>query len=460
MVDNCSNFWGCYLVDIDTSQLRRSSLTSEDNNGIYTTFKQMVDNTFKKKYCLSQVTTCGSEANLNAIIALTDGDTNRCLVAAGSYVAGDGRLLQTWSTSTFALNNGLSGVTVPSLVKKKFTLNHTIPLPYSIKGEMIESDLKDYENACMQQIHAKCLMGYMKGAPYKCILMELMLASNGAELSDRALNMLAHLSKQHNINFVIDEVMTGGRCGAMLMLLSKPETFTSRVTHVTLGKWLHFGLVLTSSDYYELKQLQNEDDHTAVRGASTKLDVRQVILYWKRVTENLASTESRRSMVIQRLKMPPEETWGTGCLIFAPVRRNGAVHGLKNRFLPKLEPNLPMERSLRCTKMPEWKKVNVNQTTVDAISLWINLDAKILYDELDLEYYKVIKFLSGDDAAVQNKLHTLQFEEFPEIKNEQVRIILRRAEMCGLLQYKMVGFKRHRYWVTNDICSCKNFIIE
>jgi hypothetical protein len=460
MTDNCSNFWGCYLADIDMAHLRRSSFTTEDNNSILNSLKVIVGKSCTKDFCFDRVTTCGSEANLHAVITVTDGDTNHCLIAAGSYVAGDEGLIQGWSTSTFALKNGLSGVTNPSVVKNLFTLVHTVPLPYSIKGVMDEVELKEYENACMQEIHVKCLMGCMKGSPYKCILMELMLASNGAELSERALEMLGKLAEQHNITFIVDEVMTGGRCGSMLMTLSKPKIFIKRVTHITLGKWLHFGIIISSCHYRELKEQERESDHTCTRGASTKLDVRQVILYWTRVSENLKFTESRRSMVIQRLHVDPEDTWGEGCLIFAPVRRNGAIQGLKNRFLPKLEPNLPIEKSLRCTKMSEWSKAHVNQMAVNSIRLWINLNKNLIYDEVDSEYYKVVKYLSSNDVEVLNKLQDLQFENFPEIRKNQVQILLRRAEKYGLLKYKMIGFKRLRYWVVNDICSTKNFIVE
>jgi hypothetical protein len=460
MTDDCSNYWGCALADIDISYQRRSSFTSEGNNSSLGNLKQKVDGTLKREYVVNRVTTCGSDANLHAVIDLAGGDTNLCLIGAGSYVAGDNGPLQIWSTSTFAVKNGLSCITNPSLVKNCFTLSHTIPLPYSIKGVMDIDELKQYENSCLQEIHFKCLMGHMKGHPYKCILMELMLASNGAELSDRALIMLGKLAEVHNINFVVDEIMTGGRCGSMLMVLSKPKIFTSRVTHVTLGKWLQYGLILSSSKYYDAKGLDQENDHTANRGASTKLDVQQVYLYWKRVEENLDCTESRRAMVVSRLRLKPEDTWGKGCLIFAPVKRNGYVYGLKNRFLPKLEPHMAIEKNLKCTKMPDWSKEQVNTSAVNAVNLWINLDQTLIHDEVDNSYFQLIKYLSRSDVQVVSQLIDFQFTAFPEMSKNQVRDLLRRAEKYGLLNYKMIGLKRLRYWVVNDICFTKNFIVE
>ena len=76
--------------------------------------------------------------------------------------------------------------------------------------------------------------------------LELMLAGNGAMLSDRALLKIAKLSNQHQFTVIVDEIMTFGRTGALIMLQTKPEAFIKCVSHVTLGKWLHVGMILIS----------------------------------------------------------------------------------------------------------------------------------------------------------------------------------------------------------------------
>jgi hypothetical protein len=460
MGDNCANYWGCSLADINTSQLRRSFGTSNGDNHLHNTFKQEIAATFNRKFSITCISTCGSEANLHAVVMVTDGDTNRCLIAAGSYVAGNSGPLQTWSTSEFSIKRGLSGILPPSEVKNKFTLSHTIPLPYSIKGVMGEEELKEFENKCMKEVHVKCLMGHMQGLPYTCIMLELMLASNGAELSDRALTMLGNLAEQHNLSFVVDEIMTGGRCGSMLMLLSKPLNFLNRVSHVTLGKWLQLGLVLSSSHYCDLKGLNAEQDHTTARGASTKMDVTLAHLHWSRVKENLNCTEARRESVVSRLKLEEGETWGTGCLIFAPVCRNGTVYGLKNRLLPQLEPKKPIERSLQRSKMPEWSKAYVTELAVEAIRLWLYLEKDLIYEDENVSYYNLVLYLSRNDVEEFNKIENLQNDVFSELGKNELRSLLRRAEKYGLLSYKMVGLKRLRFWVVNKICSCNSIITE
>ena len=42
-------------------------------------------------------------------------------------------------------------------------------------------------------------------------MMELILAGNGASLSNRFLIKLAKLAELHDFNIIVDEIMTGGR---------------------------------------------------------------------------------------------------------------------------------------------------------------------------------------------------------------------------------------------------------
>ena len=230
-----------------------------------------------------------------AVLDLTNGDTSRCLIATGSYVSGDGGPLQSWSTSSYTSQNDPSGITTPDLVANEFTRSHTIALPYAIKGVFDVKTMHTYENECLDELNVRCWMARMMGTPYKCILLELMLASNGASLSDRALSRLAALAEKHNLDFIVDEIMTGGRTGSILMLDSKPKAFTDRVSHVTLGKWLQVGIVLESSNFF--KHRPDTQDHTLTRGSSTIMDCKQVLLYWNEVCSNLSVSTVRREMV-------------------------------------------------------------------------------------------------------------------------------------------------------------------
>lgn len=59
------------------------------------------------------------------------------------------------------------------------------------------------------------------------LFFELMLAGNGAVLSDRALNKIAILSRKHKFTIIIDEIMTGGRTGTLLLLQKKQKILLS-----------------------------------------------------------------------------------------------------------------------------------------------------------------------------------------------------------------------------------------
>jgi adenosylmethionine-8-amino-7-oxononanoate aminotransferase len=96
-------------------------------------------------------------------------------------------------------------------------------------------------------MHEKLLLYRVQGRPIMSLFLELILAGNGAFLSDRSLNKIAILSKQHYFKIVVDEIMTGGRTGSLLLLTTKSINFISCVSHVTLGKWCQCGIILVSS---------------------------------------------------------------------------------------------------------------------------------------------------------------------------------------------------------------------
>lgn len=270
-MDDLSNSWGCHLTTSSNGDFRRSRGTdSATDKYAFNIFKETIRMQFNGKYVLTRVVSCGSDANLDAIMSRTGGDTNRCGIGTGSYVSGDNGVLQSWSTSHYYTKEGPATISNPSEIKNTFTKTHSIPLPYSVEGVMDHEDLIRYENECLQRVHVQCLLARIKGQPYKCILLELMLCGNGAILSDRALKILGKLAEIHDFTFIVDEIMTGGRTGTMLLLETKPKMFADRVSHVTLGKWLQAGLVLTEKKFV----IDQSGDstllgHTMMRGTST-----------------------------------------------------------------------------------------------------------------------------------------------------------------------------------------------
>ena len=88
-----------------------------------------------------KLTTNGSDANLYAVMSLTQGNPSGCLIACGSYVSGDNGVLQSWSTSAFDIGSGPSGIICPEDQRiTPFTLEHTIALPNFIEHTMCDDD--------------------------------------------------------------------------------------------------------------------------------------------------------------------------------------------------------------------------------------------------------------------------------------------------------------------------------
>ena len=151
------------------------------------------------------------------------------MFAAGSYVAGDGGPLQPFSSSKFDIANSFCSIMHPDEVVSTLACINTVGLPYHIP---------EYEDECMVALHVILAHARMAERPYKAMLLELVLAGNGATLSNRALKMLAALAALHGIRFIVDEIMTAGRVSANTMLCSqtKPPEFQNRMLSAML-RW-------------------------------------------------------------------------------------------------------------------------------------------------------------------------------------------------------------------------------
>jgi len=78
-----------------------------------------------------------------------------------------------------------------------------------------------HEMNCLEHTHLKLTAAKMSGKECKALLMELVLACNGAQLSDDFLIKLARSMKHHGIGIIVDEVLTCGRCGTFLLTTKK-----------------------------------------------------------------------------------------------------------------------------------------------------------------------------------------------------------------------------------------------
>jgi Aminotransferase class-III len=450
IMDDLANHWGCCLVNTSHYNTRNVGANTIGERAL-SEFKAVVSSYFYRKYYLARVMTCGSDANLYSIADLTQGDTGRCLVAAGCYLAGDDGPLQSWSTSTFSVKDDFPEViTHPDKVKNMFTKTHTIGLPYHMEGVLSTHDLITYENMCFLELHNRCILANINGTPFIAILLELILASNGAILSHRALVLLGELAAKHNFYFIVDEIMTGGRTGSMLMMENTPIEFSTRVTHVTMGKWLQVGIVLETAIYHDAKQTKM--DHTSKRGTSTIMNCTEVITIWNTVADNLNNTKHRREQVLKKLKLCNEDVWGKGLLIFANIRRQGAATGGKFRYLPMLT-NTPID-SVRIMRNCISKQIH-NQNTVMNIKLWLT-QKTVCNNDNTASYRKMIIFFMSLDEGDYIQTKDIKKKVFPQLNLKEVSTLLRTLQSVDLLDYKLKGDNRTRHWKVLDGWSFKS----
>ena len=280
-------------------------------------------------FSLEKIFLCGSDANAWAIVDACNGSTNRCLFACGTYVSGDSGPFQNWSTSHFYLSGKIAGIALSGFSKEAEM--QTVPFPYYIPCDNCteSEELTDIEKKCLKEINIRCLLARMEGIPYRALFLELLLAGNGAKLSKCFLIELGKLACHHEINLVVDEIMTGGRTGQMLLVKEQPDEFLHSVSHVTLGKWVGAGLVLLNKKY---RVGRYADAIPRVRrGISTTLDVKAPLFAWKKDVEILDNAEFWWKQVLKALKCDEDQCWGAEALIFAPAFWYDMPAGLKVR---------------------------------------------------------------------------------------------------------------------------------
>lgn len=447
MSDDLANAWGCNLVEVDNKRKRGSATALLGDVSDKSEFSKLIASTIGTDFVLDKLTPNGSDANLYAITSLTEGDTNLCLVACGSYVAGDKGPLQSWSTSGFSVKKGgPCAVLNPANVPSPFTRSHAIPLPYCIPGTMTDDDFERYEDRCLKFLHKRLLVAKMKGAAIKAIFLELMLGGNGAYLPASSLDKLGLMASHHGFQLIVDEIMTAGRCGEMIISPRMPDTFKSNIAYITMGKWLKCGLVLIGQRQdYNLK-LKTLD--LPRRGTSTDLCHKEPMTYWKAVADNLHLTQKRHEDVLRSLNLNSGDTWGGMLLIFASGRRQGIASGLLCRFLPKLTPT-PIDRGIQVSEVEAWSKQNVNDDLVASMDLWCDKDLYCTNEDDEALYYLAtslgIMYEEGD--AVQTSRIAQMMGGNEQYNERAVCRYCRMAEAAGLLEKVLKTEKRLNYWV-------------
>ena len=396
-------------------------------------------------FTLQKVLACGSDANLFAIAEATDGDPSRCLVACGSYVAGDHGCLQTLSTSEFDLRDNLALVQTENV--HPTARSRTIPLPYHVPCKHCQNgkELQDLEAKCLDEIHVRCLTAALQGLPYKAIFLELILAGNGASLSHAFLKKLGAIARHHKFHLIVDEIMTGGRTGKMLHTHLLPHEFQKVVSHITMGKWIGIGIVLHNSKLRICDKAQ-----LSSRGVTTAPDFYESIHTWQRVVSHLHLTAARRAAVLQKLKVKEENAWGAGVLIFVPICRLDSKGGLKSRLLPLITADTPID-TVKFSKRNAYSKESCCRSVTGAVVNWLNI-VEYTCDPTDRA---VCSAISSSFRREFFQLKELRAHLSPQVENntiEKTRIgsSVLKAVKAKLLALRLQGTQRkHGYQVTS-----------
>jgi len=454
-MDDLANAWGRTLC---LQKVKKGERWSSGGKGKSYGFKSDVLAATNGKFSVSKVVACGSDANLWAISEATAGHSNSCMIACGSYVSGDGGPLDTWSTTLFSPSQAVSEIATPAKANE-WGKEKTVPLPYHIPCKSCAgSKMVEYENGCFQEIHVRCLQAKLAGRPYKALLLELVLAGNGAILSDRALIRLAHLATHHNFSIVVDEVMTGARTGpGLLRTQSTPVQFQEQVSHVTLGKWLGLGIVLRSHKFPAQEVVCN-------RGTTTVIEVDEAISALSTVLEHLVKIPQRHQFVLEKLNIEEEEAWGIGLIIFAPKSRRGTSSGLRNRFLPLLE-ETPIDRISFSNSISKYSKELCCTKIMESVHAWMQHSGQVgdpiqrgLCATLacgQLGNYFVPARLRDEIMERVGGLCSEEDYDAADVRAE-IRASIRKATKLKLLHYCKKGYKRQRTLVTNqDECLLK-----
>jgi len=447
MADDLANAWGCELVHLEG----RSSRQIVEGNCLKR-LEEAVRKTTKQKFVLAKVAACGSDANVFATLEATDGNTSRMCIAAGCYVAGDHSILQTWSSSHFDyILDGLALISDPSQVHSETASGHTVALPYRIPCDhCLHNQVDEYEDLCLDSLHARLLSAKLFNCPFNSLLLEIVLAGNGASLSIRAYNKLALICRHHHINCVVDEALTGARCGpSMLLTQTLPLDFQNVVTHVTMAKWPGIGIVLVNEDNKRKTASSN-------RGQSTEVSCDYAIKLWETADSMLHIIPDRRKEVLKAIKLSETDAWGRGLMLYGPKRRNDSKRALKNRYLPLLAPTRMDKISFK--QRADMRKECVCQNVKQTVRSWVDHYPKALEKEERGDHGLVGWLFCQEISKPKWKGQFFRCEDMLEafqprkVDSSVLKGVLKTAVKAGMLTDTQNGTKRTRGYKVLGVC--------
>jgi hypothetical protein len=467
-MDNLSNNCGTELVIIGQKERAGTHVNLGDNRQDFLSLEHCVKASTSDVFKLSKVCSCGTDANVHSILEATDGDTSKCLFAAGSYLGGDDSVLHMLSTSEAIEVHGPAVVCLPHNASN-FGQKQNVGLPYHIPCDCCADEVRHpYEDMCLRELHIRLLIQRLSGEPYKALVLELCLAGCGAILSNRALEKLGHLAKNHNLRLIVDEIMTGGRTSATSILLTqtKPLNFQAQVSHITMGKWPGIGLVLHNQSHDPCNKITDLASNSyKSRGLSSQPSCTHALVSWRAVIDNLHIIDSRRQSILDHKKCSKhfgvDDCWGVGLMIFLPYKRNGDGRCIKNRLLPLLS-DAKLD-SLKGANKPEWNKSKMCELVMGGVKKWVEhhptYAGQGIVDRALCTWASVTK--TGTKMALTEAVEKTRVEwekqngtnEISAVNfNKDTANTLSRARGAALFDYQLLGSKRERKWITTEEC--------
>jgi 4-aminobutyrate aminotransferase-like enzyme len=206
--DDCDNNWGRQYLRVLQSRNSGSS-TRFSGDVTDTEINNLIRSYTNYQFELAKICITGSEATHYATLLMNFHKNGTVAYGIGSYAVGRNSLFQEMTTVKLEVGARLVEITDPEsdyvTAKAK---DVAIPLPYYI-GE--ENSDEEYDKECLTFIEHQCKMFKIMQKPLVCIVMELMLAGNGAILSTFFLEKFGKLGRKYGFYAIVDEIFTGGR---------------------------------------------------------------------------------------------------------------------------------------------------------------------------------------------------------------------------------------------------------
>lgn len=384
--DNLQNRWGVNLIE-EPSRFGAELLPKSFSTAV----TQLIPGYDVLRLCPN-----GTSANHDAMIhacGIQNG-LGRCMIGMGSYCGGEWSGLHKYSSSVYSHSMDISLVAAPSSIELPETREQTIALPYTVKeGRLLPDDRVQsaLEDACLRALNKKLVVAWAKGKPYKALLLEILLSGCGGRLRDIFLIKLASLATHFRLRVIVDECLTGGRVGPRDIVLTKttPPEFQKCVAYITMGKFLNCGLILIRNDINRWEEAEN----MSPRGYSTNIDSAEALYKLRQVHSLLqdnASTE-RRKFILKKLKIPEDEAWGEGLIIFIPKSYRQGTQNLKNRLLPMMTLKKKGMDSIKLSPSV-WDSSKISQHLHEICTYWLQ-HMESQNNALDMLLPSVVEFV-------------------------------------------------------------------